>query len=622
MERLLFECAIRSTLIAAAAAAVLLSLRIKNIAARHSVWTSVLVLMLALPLVVASGRSVPLRILPPLQQTVVQVAQFSTGKVPFIPQETSQVLTESPSAETKARHTTWTQWIEGIYFLGITVLLLRLFIGMIGANRLKRQARWVDGRLTSASCSSPITVGWTHSTTIFPEGWRDWAPAKLDAVLTHESEHARRHDPLVQWLALVNRALFWFHPLAWWLERKLAALSEEACDFRVLERGHDAGDYSRYLLDLARSVNDSHYRIRALGLPMPGAYLPNRIQKMLRGGMAPKISFFRMAFAGAVFFLLSVVFSTGTPVLTGMASQNTTRPSNIPKWEAVSIKPCAQPSLPEGQRGGGNPGPPFRFTPDRMTLNCVNVRTLINSAYKTYLDDPGAPIPGKDDVLLGGLLIATPVVGGPAWIDSERYMIEAKAEGVTDREIMQGPMLQVILENRFRLKVHREERETPIYALTVAKGGPKLKRFQEGSCSLAVMEINGLEGPPQFPQLPPGQKRCAWGGGVFGGDAVLLTRIHAEGATVDQLARILLREDKPVIDRTGLTGKFDIRLEYAMSEERRQRLAQVTGRPLSDMPTSPSIFTALQEQLGLKLESAKAPVEHLVVDRVERPSPN
>src|SRR5262249_26054077 len=153
-----------------------------------------------------------------------------------------------------------------------------------------------------------------HAVTILPEGWRDWEPAKLDAVLIHENEHARRHDPLVQWLALMNRAIFWFHPLAWWLERRLAALSQEACDLAVLERGHQAGDYSRYLLEVANSVRVSRGRIRLLGMAMPGAYLPQRIQKMLSVGMTPKVSFLRMACATAVFFLLSLGLSTSTLV--------------------------------------------------------------------------------------------------------------------------------------------------------------------------------------------------------------------------------------------------------------------------------------------------------------------
>jgi uncharacterized protein (TIGR03435 family) len=101
-------------------------------------------------------------------------------------------------------------------------------------------------------------------------------------------------------------------------------------------------------------------------------------------------------------------------------------------------------------------------------------------------------------------------------------------------------------------------------------------------------------------------------------------RDERRGATIEQFLEMFLNEveGEQVIDRTGLTGKFDIHLEFAMNEQRRERYAEVTGIPPSELPTSPSVFTALQEQLGLKLEPTKAPVEHLVIDRVERPSPN
>jgi hypothetical protein len=312
MERLLFECAIRSTLIAVAAMAVLSAARIKNVVARHNACTSVLVFMLALPLVVTLGYAVPLRILPPLHTE--QVEPSSAGKIAFIIPHIDSALSESSRDETKPGHLPWMQWVEGIYFFGVGVMLFRVITGAIGAHRVKRQAQQLDGHLTSTSCSSPITVGWMHAVTILPEGWQDWETAKLDAVLIHENEHARRHDPLIQWLALVNRAIFCFHPLAWWLERRLAALSEEACDLAVLERGHHAGDYCRYLLDVANSVATSRRRIHLLGMAMPGAYLPHRIQKMLKGGLAPKVSFLRICSATAVFFLLSVGLSTATLV--------------------------------------------------------------------------------------------------------------------------------------------------------------------------------------------------------------------------------------------------------------------------------------------------------------------
>jgi len=371
MERLLIECAIRSTLIAAAATAVLAAMRIKNVAARHSAWTSVMVFMLALPLLVTFGYAVPLRILPPVHQNAEQVEPSSAGKIAFILPQINPALSESPPAERKPGHLAWMPWIEGIYFFGVGVLLLRLITGTIGAHRVKRQARQLDGRLTSASCSSPITMGWVHAVTILPEGWQDWEPAKLDAVLIHENEHARRHDPLVQWLALVNRAIFWFHPLAWWLERRLAALSEEACDLAVLECGHHAGDYCRYLLDVANSVRASRRRIRLLGMAMPGAFLPQRIQKMLNGGLAPKVSFLRMAFATAVFFLLSVGFSTAALV------------------RAESAKPAAI---------GPEEGPTPRLTERRLIVEAAPVMAQKPEATGQQVAEPSPRPRGPQEV--------------------------------------------------------------------------------------------------------------------------------------------------------------------------------------------------------------------------------
>ena len=253
------------------------------------------------------------------------------------------------------------------------------------------------------------------------------------------------------------------------------------------------------------------------------------------------------------------------------------------------------------------------------------MRTLIQSAYKTYVGDPRGLFSDEDVILLGAFPLTTPIEGGPAWIDSERYMVEAKAEGPVNRKVMQGPLLQAILENRFQLKTHRVSREAPIYALTVAKGGLKLKRFQEGSCSVTPqLDLNGVSEPPAPPKLPPGQKYCEWGGGVNGNEKQTHVEINAKGGTIDQFIRSFLygEEGKQVINRTGLQGRFNFDLEFAMNEQSRQRYAEITGLSLSELWTSPSIFEALQEQLGLKLEIAKGPVEVLVIDSVSKPSEN
>ena len=110
----------------------------------------------------------------------------------------------------------------------------------------------------------------------------------------------------------MNRAVFWFHPLAWWLERRLSALAEEACDAAVLERGHDAREYSRYLLDLAREVRRAGTRVNVVAMAMPGSYLPQRVKKIINGVRAPKISRTRLACTALACAIPAVAFAAGT----------------------------------------------------------------------------------------------------------------------------------------------------------------------------------------------------------------------------------------------------------------------------------------------------------------------
>jgi uncharacterized protein (TIGR03435 family) len=191
------------------------------------------------------------------------------------------------------------------------------------------------------------------------------------------------------------------------------------------------------------------------------------------------------------------------------------------------------------------------------------------------------------------------LIGGPDWIDSERYDMEARAEGNPSRDQMMG-MLQSILEDRLKLKVHRETREVPVYDLTIAKGGPKLTAFTEGSC--VTLDPNN---PP--PPLPPGQQpRDGCGNNRISGGLWTASKVEM-GSLTGAISRIVRRK---VIDKTGLTGLFNVRMELPPD-------------PLNATdPTAPSIFTVLEEQLGLKLESSKGPAEVLVIDHVERPSDN
>ena len=185
--------------------------------------------------------------------------------------------------------------------------------------------------------------------------------------------------------------------------------------------------------------------------------------------------------------------------------------------------------------------------------------------------------------------------GGPRWAENERYDVEATTSesSVSDQRYRQ--MVQAMLAERFQLTAHFEQRKETIYYLSVDKKGLRLKETPEGACVPVT---------PDKP-VPPPDKYC--------GRYPVVQRGHFEGIgmRMEKLAEVLTFEvGSPVIDRTGLTGLFDVRLDYTLPDD--------PAAP--DGP--PSLFTALPDQLGLRLEPTKGPVDVLVIDRVSRPSEN
>jgi hypothetical protein len=307
VEHLLFEFAIRAALIAAGTAAVLRILRVRTAAARHLAWAGVMVLMMLLPVWTAWGPKASWRILPAAAAPAASQATVPAEALSELALPGLDVM--APPAQRAEWN--WPECLAGIYFLGVSVLLARLAVGTVRAHILVRRAVSHGGRLTSDSCAAPVTVGWLRPAVILPRCWHRWPLAQLDAVLTHEGEHARRRDPLVQWLALLNRAVFWFHPLAWWLEFRLSALAEEACDAAVLARGHDPFEYSEYLLEIARTVLRTGARVKVLGMAMPGSFLPQRIRRILEARPAQRISRVRMVCMAVACAVVSAVFAAG-----------------------------------------------------------------------------------------------------------------------------------------------------------------------------------------------------------------------------------------------------------------------------------------------------------------------
>jgi len=185
-------------------------------------------------------------------------------------------------------------------------------LGTVLACRLARSCTNGERVSRSERCTVPLSVGFLHPRVILPVQSRHWSPALLDSVLAHELEHVRRRDPLIEWLAMLVRCAYWFHPLAWWLRRKLAALAEEACDEAVLHRGHDPETYAELLVELARSVKKGGAMVTAWGSPINGSGLAMRIRRILTAGQSPALSHTRTTVVTvlcAVAILLPVLFN-------------------------------------------------------------------------------------------------------------------------------------------------------------------------------------------------------------------------------------------------------------------------------------------------------------------------
>jgi uncharacterized protein (TIGR03435 family) len=185
--------------------------------------------------------------------------------------------------------------------------------------------------------------------------------------------------------------------------------------------------------------------------------------------------------------LIGLSLIAGAFVVAEGLAQTPARMVALSGWEAVSVKPCSATGIGGGGgREGGDGSAPAQFvSPGRLHFNCATVAGLIQLAYVTYANGQRHSEPHSDSL---------PIKGGPAWIYSDRYQLEAKAEGTPREEVMLGPMLQALLEDRFNLKIHRETREIPVYDLTVARGGLRMPPVQPGGVHAARYFVEAAAG--------------------------------------------------------------------------------------------------------------------------------
>jgi bla regulator protein BlaR1 len=368
-------------------------------------------------------------------------------------------------------------------------------------------------------------------------------------------------------------ALFWFHPIVWWLERRLIEERERACDEYVLLSGSSPHDYAEGILEVCRFSKEPAPVFVA---GVTGSDLTRRIESILQHQIGRPLSIERASalLAGAAIALLG-------PVTAG--AMQSTAPAqaaadNRPRFEVASIK-----RTPEVT----GPGADFTAMPGgRLHARNNAVSNLIGNAY-------GVP--------------QYRIASMPDWLTSERYDLEATAADPTATSAQVMLMLQTLLEDRFKLRWHRETREGPVYMLSVARGGHKLVMPKDGGCVKEVDPAN----PPPTPR--PGRTIRLCGNNWLNGRGPNIVW-SAFSIDMDKVAGSLaVFTGRTVVNNTGLTGLFDIDVELP-------RLQPLTGA--DHAPPDADAFTILREQLGLVLEPGKGPLEYFVVDSVAKPTVN
>lgn len=528
---------------------------------------SLIMLVMPIALIVTatwSSRNEPARTAP-VSRLSIQ-APIATLREPVYDAPTSSV----PHAGTSG-------WVVFIWTIGVLVLSARMAGGWMGLRKLKREASQADARLeeiagrlkrrlrvsapvrlcTSAAIRVPTAIGWLRPYILLPvTALTGLSEEQIAAILAHELAHIRRNDYLVNVLQTVIETLLFYHPAVWWVGRQMRLEREHCCDDMAVAVCGSAFEYASALAEMEH-IRD---RIPAPALAATGGDLLGRIRRVLGGEEHTSQS------SGGIAAVVLALSITGATAIVSLYAA----PQEAAAFEVASIK----------RDVSGEVGWYARWFPavhiERMTLKDVIVTT-----YRVHDFE---------------------VTGGPAWFDSDRYNIDAKAGShpVANPQYvaLQRRMLQTLLRDRFHLAMHRETKELPIYELTVAKGGPKMER------ATCIERITGDTA------IAPGKTAADYCGGT------MLGRGRIEGpAGMAFLADLLSGPlGRTVVDKTGLAGEFAVKLSFT---------PVAPAVPSPDAANSgPDIFTAIQEQLGLKLQSDKGPVEVLVIDHAERPSEN
>jgi uncharacterized protein (TIGR03435 family) len=535
--------------------------------------------------------------------------------------------------------------------------------------------------LSSASLLEPGVFGIVRPVLLLPKGITErLSAAQLGTIVAHEMNHVRRRDNLTAAIHMVVETLFWFHPAVWWIKSRLLEERERACDEAVLQSGNKADLYAESILNVCKFYVESPL---ACVSGVTGSDLKRRIVRIMEEQVVNKLDLGRKLLLGlAATIAVAVPITFGLVHVNQVSAQTANLAQDLSgTWQGTlhvgkDLRLVAKISKTDSgaykgvlysidQGGGSLPantttlqestvkiaitgigakfegklsgdgktiegnwsqGPnPLPLTLTRATPETEwtipepppvipPMAANANPSFEVATIKPSKPdAPGKGFIVdgrrfktinttLGDLISFTygihpkQLVGAPAWVDSEKFDITAQPDGEgTPSQQQWKTMWQKLLAERFKLAFHHDKKELSVYVLSVGKSGPKLTK-SEG-------DPNGLPGL-FFRQ--------------FGA-------LSGRNATMSEFSSMILQNavlDRPVLDQTGITGRWDFTLNWTPDDSQFASFGVKIPPPTDAANAPPNLYTAIQEQLGLKLEATKAPADVLVVDHVEKPSEN
>lgn len=599
----------QSTLFAGVAGLLTLALRRNQARVRHAIWLAASYkFLLPFSWLVAIGREFEWHSATTMVPHAVSAVTDIVSAPVFLIPTAAATANFSPDHSSALPIAIWLVWACG-------------FVVVVGGWarewwRIRTMARTgrplpLDLPIRAASAPSrlePGVFGILQPVLLLPEGIADrLTPAQLHVVLAHELCHLRRRDNLTAAIHMLVEAAFWFHPLVWWLDGRIVEERERACDEEVVRLGGGPQTYVEAILTVCKSYVEAP---AAWVSGISGSDLKKRIDRIMSRNLTENLTLGKRAILSVVGIAAIVgplAFGTMNAPLLG--AQNATADwekaaGGKMKFEVASVKQNSAPpsadtvhfnvpittwDFPAGSPTGG-----------LYSATNLPVAVYLGFAYKLQgysLDDFERQLQS-------------------AGFGGKRYDIEARAASNPTRD-QYRLMMQSLLADRFKLAVHWETKQMPVMALVPVKPGklgPQLR---------AHVDVPPCSDSPDvvLPQIVPSiaggfPSDC----GVIAKDRKNVargnTRYFARNVSMASLATTLSYTStsrdagKPVVDGTGLSGNYDFVFEYT------------PDNPSQPQPESISLTGALKDDLGLKLETANAPVDVLMLDHIEEPSPN